>query len=112
MDVGKGLRLVYGCMDEGRVKRVFSFLEGLSLTVTDMGFSGSDELLVTRYIHNDSNFCLTPVEKRVQYEGFENLGRGYQIVFSRMGHEELTDEVFVGFRKDPYTGIFLRVGPV
>ena len=30
------------------------------------------------------------------------------------GHEEgeLTDQLFVGFKKDPYTGIFLRTGPI
>jgi hypothetical protein len=114
MNIKGDLKLVYDSMDRDRVKRVSSFLEGLSLTVTDMGFPGNEEIRVGIYSPNDAVFCLAPVEKRVMYTGFERLGRKYNVEFSRWGQEseECVDGLFVGYRKDPHTGIYMRTGPV
>ena len=114
MKIGKGLGLHYATMEASRLRQISSFLENIPLTVGDCGGHDDNRLIVNKNQGNDFFFSLIPANGRVEYSGFENLGRKYKISFVRHGHEEgeLTDQLFVGFKKDPYTGIFLRTGPI
>lgn len=113
LELSGSLELVYDSMDSERLERITRFLDVLSLKVIDNGSLGSGVLRVGIYGRNDSAFCLTPDEKRVSYERIGELNHeGYEVIFGPVGRDELVDELFVGFRKDPYTGIFLRTHPV
>lgn len=114
MDIDKGLLLRYDDMDASRDKAIRSFLENLPISVVDCGLDGDSRLIVSKYRGNDSIFCLTPVERQVEYRNIQRLGRKYEVGFSRrrLKNEGLVDQVFVGLKKDPYTGIYLRTGPI
>ena len=102
-------------VDNANVERAMELIENLPLEIDSLGYdAGILELRL--YPHDSSFFLLSPKRPRVAYNGIQYLNpQRFKVSFMRLGFEgspdRCVDELFVGYEREPYTGIFLRTHP-
>jgi len=104
MELGEGLEIIYKFDSKRRSKFIVPFLRDLPLWVKNREPGVNQNLLLGKYGPTIYYFSLIPDKERVTWGGFEELGKRYSV-------EPTNEGIFVAYKMDPWTKVFLRKGP-